>query len=272
MGVMIDDKLHSNEKFMALSGDAAKLWLVCLAWLRDNRPVRDYVLPRGVVIGLAAQHGLVKPHRLMDELVSRCFWHDTETGYEVHGAEQWDSRIGKSEAGRKGAETRWSANGKKMAEPSNADGKRMARAQGPVPDPVPVPVPESLAKQASTPKPPKGAMPKVEAESLSAVLATWNANSSPLPSLRKVPDRPGEVLTALRVVRDHFAGDEAACAAAIRRCARDEHYRANRFGVVAFSRHLSRWDGDDMAQSKPWAAPSNPLDMRLAKTLAGERA
>jgi hypothetical protein len=98
------------------------------------------------------------------------------------------------------------------------------------------PEPESrtrvVSSDTTTPKPPEGAVQLVE---------VWNANCGDLPKVRGVP-KSGELRRAIDRTLEYFGSDFGAIASAVQRCAGDQHYRENRFGLVAFARHMDRWD------------------------------
>jgi hypothetical protein len=244
MGFMVDDRLHSNPHWLDMSADEAKLWITGLSWLRDQRQPGEYVIPTGVARGLAAAIG-VKAAAITG-LVTRCRWHEVEGGYEVHGAVEWDQRNAASERARRAAEARWrNADALLPQKPSNAHALRTqsvthARAHGPVPDPDPEPV--SIADAIDPPVVPR---------KLIDATACWNAHCAPLPTLRKPPSDP-RVARLLLAAWAHFDADEGAFGAAVERAARDPLYRQQRHGVEAFCRHVTRWDGEDVA-ARPWS-------------------
>lgn len=156
----IDDQLHANEKFAAVSLSAVGLWTLCLSWAADRRS--DGRLPVAIVRRLGGHD--TEP--LASELVAAGLWNPLEGGWEIHNflhynpsrAEQEanDDHLStvRSDAGRRGAEARWRTrsvegsdgkNGKIIANGWQNDSKAQASTlatdwQDNAPDPVPVPI------------------------------------------------------------------------------------------------------------------------------------
>lgn len=119
----IDDELNDNEKILGLSHEEFRLWVAGLAWLYGKRKPGDYLIPRSVVTGLAASHGVKV--KAISGLVKKLAWHETERGYEVHDADHHDYREKRSRAGKLAAEVRWShTNALPTHSDRNANAKR----------------------------------------------------------------------------------------------------------------------------------------------------
>jgi hypothetical protein len=165
----IDDQLHASEKFAAVSLSATGLWLLCLSWAADRRT--DGRLPLGIVRRL----GGTGVDILAAELVDANLWEPTESGWQIHNyleynptrieqeTEDEELKAVRSEAGRRGAESRWHGkNGKSVANAWQNDGKPIANGMAngwqrdapviPSPvSPIPIPLPPSPAVIPQTP-------------------------------------------------------------------------------------------------------------------------
>jgi len=103
-------------------------------------------------------------------------------------------------------------------------------------EPVPVKV---VAKATPSPPTPQGVR-RPNDQQVERFVEVWNANCAPLPTLRKPPEG-AEKLRLVGVAVAYFSGHATELAAAIRRCAADEHYRKSGYGFEAFCRHVERW-------------------------------
>lgn len=123
MWVRLDDQFHCHEKVAELEPDlmlaAVGLHALALSWCGDR--LTDGVLPKGQPARLAGRN----VDDLIAELVRVGLWERTENGYRIHDYLDYNpsreevnaiSAI-RSEAGKRGAESRWSRNAD-----SNSDG------------------------------------------------------------------------------------------------------------------------------------------------------
>lgn len=75
----IDDGLHANEKFAAVSLGATGLWTLCLSWTTDK--LKDGFVPTAMVNRLGGRDG----QDLAAELVEAGLWDEAEGGYRFTG-------------------------------------------------------------------------------------------------------------------------------------------------------------------------------------------
>ncbi len=133
----IDDRLDDSPKFAGIDPAAAGLWLLCQPQaLRRG----DGFVPQGV------PHRFIKrgASRMITSLVGRGLWDEVDGGWLYHDFNDYSKLHGKrSDAGSKGAATRWQTHGKRMAKDASRDGLS--------PEPEPVPIAKAI-----TPKPPRG--------------------------------------------------------------------------------------------------------------------
>ena len=137
----IDDRLDDSPKFAGIDPAAAGLWLLCQPQaLRRG----DGFVPEGVPTRFAQGRGSHAASVLVAILVERGLWDIVDGGWVYHDFAEYQKLSGKrSEAGSKGAATRWQRDGKPMAKDASRDGLT------PIPEPVPI-------AKAITPKPPSG--------------------------------------------------------------------------------------------------------------------
>lgn len=154
--VRLDDQFHSHEKVAELEPDlmlaAVGLHALALSWCGDR--LTDGMLPKGQPARLAGRN----VDDLIAELVRVGLWERTETGYQIHDYLDYNpsreevntiSAV-RSEAGKRGAESRWqcldgknhgNSHGKSHSKSlANTMAKRCPEPE-PVPDPVPIPEP-----------------------------------------------------------------------------------------------------------------------------------
>lgn len=166
----IDDRLDDSPKFAGIDPCAAGLWLLCQPQaLRRG----DGFVPQGVpqrFVGRAAA-------RIVKILTSRGLWDEVDGGWVYHDFAVYSKLHGKrSDAGSKGAASRWQTDGKPIAKNASRDGLS--------PEPEPVPIAKAI-----TPKPPRG-----------DVLQVWQAW---LDSTRRTTCKLDEKRT--RVIRSRLA-------------------------------------------------------------------
>jgi len=114
--VKIDDQFYDHPKWADAPGDSIALWLCAMAWCNRNDAFDGYI-PAAKLGGLFA---VKNAKRTCADLVARRAFVPHDNGYLIHGYEEWQQnekvravRAKRSEAGKKGAESRW--HGKDMA-------------------------------------------------------------------------------------------------------------------------------------------------------------
>lgn len=96
----IDDGLHANEKFAAISLGATGLWTLCLSWTTDQ--LKDGFIPKAMVTRLGGCDAL----DLAQELVAAGLWEEAEGGYQVHDYLEYNPPSTKVIAEREAAKAR----------------------------------------------------------------------------------------------------------------------------------------------------------------------
>jgi hypothetical protein len=134
----IDDGLHANEKFAAVSLGATGLWTLCLSWTTDK--LKDGFVPSAMVSRLGGRDG----QDLAAELVEAGLWDEAEGGYRFHDYLDYNPPAEKVIAEREAAKERMSRRRSEHAPNTEtrsgevrANNTRSSRSPVPVPDPVP---------------------------------------------------------------------------------------------------------------------------------------
>ena len=142
----LDDGFHDHPKLIGLSLEALGLWTKCLTWAHRHHGSSAQL--GFVPVGLATMFAGSRGEKLGNELVTARLWDETDGGWLIHDYIDYlpaserpvtadDVRKSRSEAGKRGAEARWSkANGKQD------DGKLLSDSYS---KPMPPTRPEPLA-------------------------------------------------------------------------------------------------------------------------------
>lgn len=151
--IRVDDGFATHNKVLPLSDSAVRLWLMASCWSRLPQNLKHEGKIQSALLDGIAQHRYSsrKLAQLAQELVDakagglyeHGLWLPTGSGWLIHdwhtygpGTADADSvSVKRSEAGKRGAASRWQTHGKRMANADVANGKTMP----PVPVPVPVP-------------------------------------------------------------------------------------------------------------------------------------
>lgn len=110
----VDDRLHRHRKARQAKLEAMGLWVLALSFCADN--LTDGVILDDEVASLCDGRRAVAS-KLADRLVTVGLWHRVDGGYLFHDWAQYQptrasvqaERARKAEAGRRGAESRWSS-------------------------------------------------------------------------------------------------------------------------------------------------------------------
>lgn len=128
----VDDRFPHHPKVVGLDPAAVGIWLLCLC---DARARGDATVPAKLPERYAPGRG----DELGGALEACGLWERTAAGWLIHDSATYlppvDLSAKRSQAGSKGAESRWQTDGKPMANPRQKDGSGY---------PVPVPVPETV--------------------------------------------------------------------------------------------------------------------------------
>ncbi len=128
----VDDRFPQHPKVVGLDPAAVGVWLMCLC---DARARGDSAVPAKLPERYAPGRGA----ELAAALESCGLWERTETGWLIHDSATYlppaNLSAKRSQAGSKGAATRWQTDGKPMAKPRQKHGSG---------NPGPVPVPETV--------------------------------------------------------------------------------------------------------------------------------
>ncbi len=252
-------RLLGHRKFMGLSFEARGLWLTGLLHAKDQL-TGGFVAQDFLDWGTGCQPPDPSTVR---ELADRGLWDAAPAGWQMHDWEDHQTDpLDPAQAGRRSAEVRREKYGTAQPRTRSANGSA---------EPVRPKVPRTLERRPETGTgtvSPSGDTPPVTPPAKGSAEARtftelWNANCAPLPTMRRPPTRQDPLRLVLSAW-EHFDGDEAAIARAVRRCALDEHYRAGGFGFEAFCRHPDRFTADRVVIPHPASAAERRVQEREA--------
>lgn len=145
----IDDGLHANEKFAAISLGATGLWTLCLSWTTDQ--LKDGFIPKAMVTRLGGRDAA----DLVSELVQAGLWDEVEGGYQVHNYLEYNLPAEKVIAEREAAKarmTRRRSEQKPNFDDGSADVRPNFARSSPSPTPhTPHPIPTPIQQAPLTP-------------------------------------------------------------------------------------------------------------------------
>jgi hypothetical protein len=116
--VRIDQEFYDHPKWATAPGDSIALWVAAMAWCNRNESWDGYI-PANKLAGLVNVRNV---KRTVADLCDRVAFSVHGEGYLIHEYPEYQQnekvrklRDTRSEAGKKGAESRWRSHGKPMA-------------------------------------------------------------------------------------------------------------------------------------------------------------